>query len=963
MAVGNYVGLTINGTSGSNANAGFAVSGIGDVNGDGFDDFAVAAPRADVTIDVAGTPTVYNNAGAVYVVFGSDSGLPTDIDVDALDGTDGFEITPEEGLTIGNYGYSYGRFGTDVVGLGDVNGDGVDDFGIAQRGTRENPYSFFGELSDPDDRFDQGVVYVIYGGTGPNGASENVADLGGFRIDAEGQVTDVFNAGDVNGDGFDDVGFNTKELYSATSDQANITIDVYDDTNGNGAFDPGTDYFQGSYDYYFHSGTTQGFIVFGTDQARVSDTSIATSGTNGGAAATTLLAGPSTTNTIVNSEMLDGSDGFEVDTGTVSTPIAYFYGGYYGAIYTDQRGGTGKLASLGDIDGDGFSDLVSTDIEGIEDGQQYVLLTGGPYGYTFPYNDPNFNESTPGGFLVYGMDDSVTSFSANIDRNSTDTDYRVSSLAVFRDEVITTVGDVSGNDGRSDIVISDNFVDINGDGSVFAAGFMLLNGLTGDPFSGAPGPARTSVDADIIASQGAFFYDSTVMTTFGRVGFELGHGDEERTYGAAGIGDVTGDGIADFVIAASIDQAGTSTPGDLGYIIPGSLLGYSGVIDLSTLAGVYRITDPHGSTFEDWTDVNSATDVNGDGFNDIIFGSAYDNGFDGQATIIFGGPELLEVLDGADGTDDNVLDLSNLNARVGTSGNDNLVGTPNGDTISLLGGNDVFTALGGNDFVSGDAGNDTLRGEAGSDTLLGGDGDDQISAGNDADTVDGGAGLDLLFGNGGDDEIFAGDDMDTVFAGAGDDTVEGGNGDDEISGQGGADELLGESGNDTLRGGSGDDVLEGGDDNDLLFGNGNNDLLFGDNGNDTLQGAGGLDTLEGGDGNDLLTGGAGNDSLSGDLGDDVMNGGSGADSFVFLIDFDNDRINGFEQGLDTIELDDALWAGNGAIVTAQDAVDFYGTSNGTGSILTLDFGGGDILEIQNAIGINAATMGADILIV
>ena len=198
-----------------------------------------------------------------------------------------------------------------------MNGDGVDDFGIAQRGTRENPYSYFGELTDPDDRWDNGLVYVIYGGTGTHGAVENVGDLGGFRIDATGQVVDVFNAGDVNGDGFNDVGFNTREVYDSLD---YFQVRVWEDVNSNGIYDYAIDTYIANYNVDYYKGATKGFVIFGTDQAIVSDTSIASSGTNGGAAATALKAGPATTNTIVNSDMLDGSDGFEVDTGDIATP-------------------------------------------------------------------------------------------------------------------------------------------------------------------------------------------------------------------------------------------------------------------------------------------------------------------------------------------------------------------------------------------------------------------------------------------------------------------------------------------------------------------------------------------------------------------------------------------------------------------------------------------------------------------
>ena len=87
------------------------------------------------------------------------------------------------------------------------------------------------------------------------------------------------------------------------------------------------------------------------------------------------------------------------------------------------------------------------------------------------------------------------------------------------------------------------------------------------------------------------------------------------------------------------------------------------------------------------------------------------------------------------------------------------------------------------------------------------------------------------------------------------------------------------------------------------------------------------------------------------------------DTFVFAVGYDQDRINSFDQaGTDRLELDDALWAGAGTL-TAQQVVDMFGTLNGSGTILTLDFGNGDILEIQSAAGIDAATLGADILVI
>ena len=64
--------------------SGSSVSAAGDVNGDGIDDLIVGAPDAD-------TAGGYD-AGASYVVFGTDAGFAASLDLAALDGSDGFRL-------------------------------------------------------------------------------------------------------------------------------------------------------------------------------------------------------------------------------------------------------------------------------------------------------------------------------------------------------------------------------------------------------------------------------------------------------------------------------------------------------------------------------------------------------------------------------------------------------------------------------------------------------------------------------------------------------------------------------------------------------------------------------------------------------------------------------------------------------------------------------------------------------
>src|SRR6476659_299134 len=57
--------------------AGWAVAGIGDLNGDGVDDFAFTEE----------VPPVENRAAQTFVVFGNAAGLPASLNPNSLDGT------------------------------------------------------------------------------------------------------------------------------------------------------------------------------------------------------------------------------------------------------------------------------------------------------------------------------------------------------------------------------------------------------------------------------------------------------------------------------------------------------------------------------------------------------------------------------------------------------------------------------------------------------------------------------------------------------------------------------------------------------------------------------------------------------------------------------------------------------------------------------------------------------------
>jgi hypothetical protein len=175
--------------------AGFAVNGAGDVNGDGFDDFLIGAPNAGID----GKTYV----GATYVVFGKARTTAAVLNLATLNGTNGFKIIGEE---LNDYA------GSAVSAAGDVNGDGIGDIVIgayaADRGTEA----------------EAGAAYVVFGRSSGFAALLDLGTLNGangFKVIGESAQdyagTSVSSAGDVNGDGFDDI------LDGAANADANAT--------------------------------------------------------------------------------------------------------------------------------------------------------------------------------------------------------------------------------------------------------------------------------------------------------------------------------------------------------------------------------------------------------------------------------------------------------------------------------------------------------------------------------------------------------------------------------------------------------------------------------------------------------------------------------------------------------------------------------------------------------------------
>lgn len=142
---------------------GYSVASAGDVNADGFYDVVVGVPRYD--------DGVYRE-GAAFVFHGSSEGLSTNADWSA-------------GSTL-----TAARFGHAVSSAGDVNGDGYDDV-------------ILGAYRYNNGQPEEGAAFLYYGSESGLVITPTWMVEGG-QTDAHFGYA-VTSAGDVNGDGFDDV--------------------------------------------------------------------------------------------------------------------------------------------------------------------------------------------------------------------------------------------------------------------------------------------------------------------------------------------------------------------------------------------------------------------------------------------------------------------------------------------------------------------------------------------------------------------------------------------------------------------------------------------------------------------------------------------------------------------------------------------------------------------------------------
>jgi Ca2+-binding RTX toxin-like protein len=615
----------------------------------------------------------------------------------------------------------------------------------------------------------------------------------------------------------------------------------------------------------------------------------------------------------LNLSELNGSNGFALNG------IAWF----------DLSGNS--VSGAGDINGDGIDDLIIgaslADPNSVESGQSYVVFgrrepfaaelnlseLDGSNGFALngiaEWDRLGISVSGAGDIDGDGIDDLIVGASgASPNGNYTGQSYVVfGSRSGFAASI--NLSDLNGSNGfaLNGIAGGDELGislrgagDINGDG---------IDDLIIGAREASPNGVESGQSYVVFGRREGFAAEFNLSVLNGSNGFALNGiaAYDNSGNSVSGAGDINGDGIDDIIIGAW----GASPNGNYSgqsYVVFGRREGFAASINLSDLNGSngFALNGIAGGD-QSGNSVSGAGDLNGDGIDDLIIGApgASPNGnYSGQSYVVYGNaPSVLDLNGNATGIDfattftgsaipvvasslslsdrnsptiaratvtiTNLLDGAAESLSANTSGT-NIVADYSNGVLTLTGTDEIANYQ---QVLRTIAYNNSASSPIATNRIIEFIVDDGAAHSNTSQV----ATTTLSFIN-------------------------------IIDGTPGNDTLIGTAGIDRINGFAGDDFLDGKEGNDTINGGIGSDNVFGQNGNDLLNGNNGRDTLNGGNGRDTLLGGNDDDLLTGGLGSDTLNGGSGSDRFIYKTIRDRgnlasgDKINNFSTSSDKLDL-------------------------------------------------------------
>jgi len=547
---------------------GTSVAIAGDVNGDGYDDILIGA--TDDIVDV-------NKA---YLIFGRPG----------LDLSTVKTMVPDVTFT----GNTNELSGSEVTSADDINGDGFADIVISAQG--DGP---------------AGAVYLIYGSNTLTDIDLSNADftINGYIFIPDGGIKkSISGAGDVNGDGYDDIlilggpdpldssetqttnliyggelsgsinlddpsvmTFTSPDSASAAAGVGDVDGDGYDDILISDAFDTVVGYLIFGAANLVGGATNEIGISYSREAPTISAGKIvAAAGDVNGDGYDDFLIGAENANSVAGKTyLIYGRSRGKLGDMSLAAADAIFTG-----INAGDRSGA-SLAGAGDINNDGYGDFLIGALYATSDG---FISAGETY-------------------LIYGS--AVLNSRSLSSADVTFTGFMTSS---FSGETISNEGDVNG-DGFDNILIGASGA--SPDGLSNAGEAYLLMGREREVFS-----------------KGNFLSGTRPVTTADARFMGVASGDESGG-SVANAGDVNGDGYDDILIGAGLaDSGGLENTGE-SYLIYGGA-GIDKTLALSLKPDVIFTGKAVGDL--SGTVVAGAGDVNADGYDDLLIGAVGANG-------------------------------------------------------------------------------------------------------------------------------------------------------------------------------------------------------------------------------------------------------------------------------------------------------------------------------------------------